>query len=843
MPMTTPTSENLSPREVQKHHQLWHSETTHESEEGQVSSSDTSPVSKEVLPGDTSGTVVGTSARDIIATGNNSNGSTSARTIPVDSCYRSGRPVDEEESSTESCNSSVASAADPSPPTARTIPIDSKYLSNRTPIAETSSSSTTTVTATVISPIPLETSSSSTTTIAATVISPTPLTGRTAPIDPKYISKQAPADDSSTQLASSLSTPGSNPAHPSTIVSAHLPGVPVPTMTSSVVVDTTQSSSEQQASVVISPTHSAIAGHMSPMNDQSSVGTVQVPTISSQVPTISSQVPTISSLQSLLSTAINTSIQMPTPAATITAPPLIKPLSLSQMQTLLLSSMSQMVGGAGFPSLYNHPQVMRYLLMLQNNQRGVVNTFQALNAQPSRSACLYSAEELKALVNNLIQHPYVRANPTDLNNLARQLSTPLVGSKEVEGANKVVGGASNDVGGASKDVGGARKEVGGASKEVGRVKKAMAGTNMALVSTATTSMARGPLSTSTAAILAQGTSVAINNAAQRTSVNSAMSSIPVLVVSSNSTVAAASDACPVITADSSLSENGFARAKTSSAAAEHSSLSVSDSALLDKLLCVPVMGKRKRKMRKLSPEAADDSDRLPTAKRMKTNSLQSKAERGQSGAQVTAEPKTQCNGLASLLLSTDNAVVADGLMLSQSKDATQTSIPTSNTGKKSGTNHCSSNGVHSHASMVNGTCEGNVVGDTLPGQSRSEKCGNEVEPGGEESEDPLGNVDKSALAVSPTITERMEVDLASSPTQQGTIMSANGDHTPQSCDIDGKHQKGVLKRVSQFDTPTSARQSARKHVQFASQNDVREVDCNNKGHKVTPIRGETCFMC
>ena len=136
---------------------------------------------------------------------------------------------------------------------------------------------------------------------------------------------------------------------------------------------------------------------------------------------------------------------------------------------------------------------------------------------------------------------------------------------------------------------------------------------------------------------------------------------------------------------------------------------------------------------------------------------------------------------------------------------------------------------------------------TQSGEGGGEPCkGNgssNMEEVCEESEDPLcdfaadGQGSLSSSPISARLAKDEEGDLMSSPAQQGTIMLADGDHTPQSCDADGKHQKGVLKRVSQFDTPTSAHQlSARKHVQFASETDVREVDCNNKGHKVTPIR-------
>jgi len=124
------------------------------------------------------------------------------------------------------------------------------------------------------------------------------------------------------------------------------------------------------------------------------------------------------------------------------------------------------------------------------------------------------------------------------------------------------------------------------------------------------------------------------------------------------------------------------------------------------------------------------------------------------------------------------------------------------------------------------------------------KGSSNVEEAVSDPEDPLCDYpmdSQESLNSSPVSTrlEKVEEDLMSSPAQQGTIMLAGGDHTPQSCDADGKHQKGVLKRVSQFDTPTSARQSsARKRVQFASETDVREVDCDNKGHKVTPIRSK-----
>ena len=142
-------------------------------------------------------------------------------------------------------------------------------------------------------------------------------------------------------------------------------------------------------------------------------------------------------------------------------------------------------------------------------------------------------------------------------------------------------------------------------------------------------------------------------------------------------------------------------------------------------------------------------------------------------------------------------------------------------------------------------------GEVCDGLNESEElCG--------ESEDPLfdlssnGHHAEVALPVLLTSEPGDEKGCQMSSPTQGPFLSADGDHTPQSCDTEeAKQQKGgsstgILKRVSQFDTPCSARQAAGRRVQFASQTDVREVDCNNKGHKVTPIRGmrmECRFPC
>lgn len=71
-----------------------------------------------------------------------------------------------------------------------------------------------------------------------------------------------------------------------------------------------------------------------------------------------------------------------------------------------------------------------------------------------------------------------------------------------------------------------------------------------------------------------------------------------------------------------------------------------------------------------------------------------------------------------------------------------------------------------------------------------------------------------------------------------------GNHTPQSCDTGPARQRigsvsGILKHVSQFDTPSSAHTTARR-VQFASEPDVKET--LSGGNKATPKQGEWVWL-
>ena len=72
------------------------------------------------------------------------------------------------------------------------------------------------------------------------------------------------------------------------------------------------------------------------------------------------------------------------------------------------------------------------------------------------------------------------------------------------------------------------------------------------------------------------------------------------------------------------------------------------------------------------------------------------------------------------------------------------------------------------------------------------------------------------------------------------VEHSEDDHTPKSCDTSAARERvgsvsGILKTVSQFDTPSSAH-AARRHVQFASKPDYKEPE------QRTPKQGG-CGLC
>lgn len=154
---------------------------------------------------------------------------------------------------------------------------------------------------------------------------------------------------------------------------------------------------------------------------------------------------------------------------------------------------------------------------------------------------------------------------------------------------------------------------------------------------------------------------------------------------------------------------------------------------------------------------------------------------------------------------------------------------------------------------LQGHSDNNVGGDTQ-----------NIEVGGkvDDNEDPLGGLNVCSRKNPTSLVEACSIPMSTSsgtegchnveldamlcdvsPGQCGNVGNAQGgvapgDHTPQ--DVVAKQQRsgsstGILKHVSQFDTPCSARQGAGRRVKFASQDDYRVVE--GKGQRSTPKQG------
>lgn len=126
-----------------------------------------------------------------------------------------------------------------------------------------------------------------------------------------------------------------------------------------------------------------------------------------------------------------------------------------------------------------------------------------------------------------------------------------------------------------------------------------------------------------------------------------------------------------------------------------------------------------------------------------------------------------------------------------------------------------------------------------------------------DNEDPLGGLNESNQSNGTSTSQVVECSVPVSESNgmdsghkaeldmiESNEQKDDGNRTPQSCSMGevakqhrGGSSTGILKHVSQFDTPCSARQGAGRRVQFSSHNDYREVNSNGKGHKTTPKQG------